>query len=178
MAKKAARKYVYNQRTWKLDCWLALHLKLCWALCAILTIGGYALIVCFLPIDTAFYCCCFVLGLAVGLGYQWANASHVRAVHGWMDHRKDSPEDLRAAFSYVELLEKKLPVMERKASAIMLVSARAILMFELGQQQEAIDLIENFDQLWDESQKEDARRLIQSFKDQMNTVPKKEEENS
>ena len=120
--KKKEPKY-YNEKTWKLDCRLALRQRACWVVCAAAAIGGGALIMRCFPQGTAHWVI-IVWALLLMTGYQWVSRAPVRALSGWMGQRNAGETDRQAALSYVEALEKKLPGMKRKEMAFLLTNAR------------------------------------------------------
>lgn len=163
--KKKEPKY-YNEKTWKLDCRLALRQRACWVVCAAAAIGGGALIMRCFPQGTAHWVI-IVWALLLMTGYQWVSRAPVRALSGWMGQRNAGETDRQAALSYVEALEKKLPGMKRKEMAFLLTNARGLLLFETGRQQEGIDLLRNFTDTWDDRQRQHLDKLIDRMEKEM-----------
>ena len=173
--KKKEPKY-YIEKTWKMDCWLALHQRLCWLMFAALAVGGTLLIVTLLPRESASYGV-IVLAFLLMFGYQWAAASCTRAMNGWILKQNAKTVSSQDCLHFLEQLEKRLPAMKKKEMAYRLTVARGSLLFATGKRQEGIDLLEGFDRCWDESQKEQIAHIIQDMKNKMAQPAEKKDEN-
>ena len=172
--KKKEPKYYY-EKTWKLDCWLALHQKQIWLLCAALAIALGVLVMQLLPPVSA-RTGVIILAILLMLGYQWAARAPHRALNGWTikcNQKEKTPEDF---LSFLNALEKKLPAMKKKEMAFRLTQVRAFLLFLTGKQQEGIDLLENFDGCWDEKMKRQIAEDIRQLKEKMGQTPDNEED--
>lgn len=176
MAKNREKQY-YNEKTWALDCRLALMQKPIWLLCAVLALLGGWLIMHFMPEDTAHFGI-IALALLLMIGYQWAAKAPGRALSGWIVKHNQREATPREILSFLDALEKKLPAMKKKEMAFTLTEMRAILMFQIGAQQEAIALLENFDRCWDESQLQRKAEHIRKMKEKMAQTADEKDENS
>lgn len=176
MSEKKEKKY-YIEKTWALDCRLALKQQLLWVIFAVIAIGCGWMIMYFIPEDTAHY---FLIALALILMvcYQWASRAPGRALAGWVvkhNQNEAAPEDVLA---FADALEKKLPAMKKKEMAFTLTEVRAVMMFKTGARQEAIHLLENFDRCWDESQLQRKEEYLRRMKEKMSQAADEKEENS
>lgn len=174
MSEKKEKQH-YSKKTWKLDCWFALHQRLCWLFCAAIAIGGSMLIMSFLPETISTYVI-IALALALMIGYQWMGRSPNRALNGWAikcNQKEKAPEDF---LLFLNALEKKLPAMKKKEMAFRLTQVRAFLLFLTGKQQEGINLLENFDGCWDEKMKQQIADDIRQLKEKMGQTPDNEED--
>lgn len=173
--KKKEPKY-YTEKTWGLDCRLALHQRLIWLLCAVLAIALGVLIMQLLPPVSA-RTGVIILAMALMLGYQWAARAPQRAMNGWIIQYNEKKVQPQAVLDYVEQLEKRLPAMKKKEMAFTLTEARAIMMFRTGKQQEALALLEGFDRCWDKDQRQRLVGHIAVLKEKMGQTPDEKEEN-
>ena len=174
--KKKEPKY-YIEKTWKMDCWLALHQRLCWLIFAILAIGGGALFMLCVSDSIAYYGV-FVLAVILMLGYQWTSQAPIRALNGWFIKRKQGKAAPCDVLSFLDALEKKLPAMKKKEMAFSLTEGRAVMLALTGKPREGIDLLENFNLCWDEAQRQRIAEDILKIKEETGYTPEEKEENA
>jgi len=108
------------------------------------------------------------LAIALMLIYQWLAQAPLRALRGWMKKREENRALVPHALHFVVSLEKTLPAMKRKEMAYTITCAKGVLLFEAGKCQDALSLLQSFDRIWDESQREHLNSLI----DQMQSLMK------
>lgn len=158
-----SEKKTRSDTAFRLDCFLALHQRACWIAAAALAVLGAVLIVRLVPASAGTYC---TLGLAflIMAAYRWVSAAPRRALKGWADKAK-APEEFSRRFAqdfwdYLMRMEKALPGMQKKEMAYSLTCWKAALLSALGKKQEALHLLQSFDQIWDESQREQIQKMI------------------
>jgi len=163
----------YSDKIWRLDQFLALHQRLCWGICAFMV-----LLAALLTANGQEWMIYLLLALALLLmgAYHWMRRAPVRALSGWMERRKAGTADLQAGLAFVLKMEKALPSMLRKELAFLLVNVKAIFLFDTGSREEALSLLENFTDTWDESQRENIRNNIRKMREIMGHQAREKEE--
>ena len=164
-----------NRRRWLRDCSLALHQRLCWLICALAAVAGALAILRFSPDDLSVYFTVALALLLMGV-YQYLAKAPQRVLNDWMALRAQGAVSSGDALKYILLMEKALPSMKKKEMAYSLTCAKGVLLFESGHPREAMDLLQNFRQIWDEAQREHIHHLIEKMQAMMNEIPHREEE--
>ena len=155
MKEKKQKKYSDSEALFRLDCWMALHQRLCWLILALLAAGAVALLVKFgfLPekVETLVL---FTLMLLFLLLYRWTSGAPYRAMVKWGQRlEKGNLEKYQGMLDYVQKLEKALPDTVRRQFNHFITGTKASLMAKLGRKEDALSLLRSFDQYWDESQR-------------------------
>ena len=165
-----------NETLFRLDTWIALHQRLCWLILAVLAVGAMAALLTFrfLPekIQTAVMFA--VMMLLLGL-YRWASNAPYRSMRKWGNRlEKGNLEQYRNMLEYVQKLEKALPDALRRQLNHSMTGTKASLMAALGQKEEALELLRNYDQYWDKSQKTNFQAMMNKISGENKETEQKE----
>lgn len=165
-----------NETLFRLDTWMALHQRLCWLILAILAIASMAVLLSFrfLPekIQTALMFA--VMMLLLGL-YRWASNAPYRSMRKWGNRlEKGNVEMYRGMLEYVQKLEKALPDALRRQLNHSMTGTKASLMAALGQKEEALELLRNYDQYWDRTQKASFQTMMNKISGENSETKQKE----
>ena len=149
-----------SESLFRLDCFLALHQRLCWAAAAAVTLLGAVLIVGLIPREAGLYVI-FVFGLMVVGVYAWASRAPGRALRQWMLRcRGGGKARWEEGLSYLQRLEKALPAMKKREMLFDLTCTQAVLLDALDREEAALSLLKGFDKIWDPAQRETISALI------------------
>ena len=160
-----------NETLFRLDVWMALHQRLCWLILAILAFGAMGALMGFklMPEQVQTAILFGVMMLLLGL-YRYVTGAPYRSLRKWSQRlEKGSMESYRGMLEYVLKLEKALPDALRRQLNHSMTGMKASLMAALGQKEEALELLRNYDQYWDKSQRT-------AFENMMNRIDGKHEE--
>ena len=151
-----------NETLFRLDTWMALHQRLCWLILAVLAVGSMAFLVSFrfLPekIQTAVM---FAVMMLMLLLYRWVSAAPYRSMRKWSQRLEaGNTGKYREMLDYLLKLEKALPDALRRQLNHSITGSKASLMAALGQKEEALALLKNYNQYWDESQRTSFQTLM------------------
>ena len=165
-----------NETLFRLDIWMALHQRLCWLILAVLAIGSMAVLLSFqfLPerIQTAMMFA--VMMLLLGL-YRWVSGAPYRSMRKWGNRlEKGNLEKYRRMLEYIQKLEKALPDALRRQLNHSMTGTKASLMAALGQKEEALELLRNYDQYWDKSQRTNFQSMMNKISGENNETEQKE----
>ncbi|MBR3739044.1 MAG: hypothetical protein IKN04_01125 [Clostridia bacterium] len=165
-----------NETLFRLDTWMALHQRLCWLILAVLAIGVMAVLLSFrfLPekIQTAVMFAVMMLLLTL---YRWASNAPYRSMRKWGNRlEKGNLEQYRNMLDYVQKLEKALPDALRRQLSHSMTGTKASLMAALGQKEEALELLRNYDQYWDKSQKTNFQAMMNKISGENKETEQKE----
>ena len=165
-----------NETLFRLDAWMALHQRLCWLILAAAAVGAVSLLLCFrfLPekIHTALLFAVMMLILGV---YRWVSGAPYRSMRKWGQRlEKGNLEKYRGMLDYVQKLEKALPDAMRRQLNHSMTGTKASLMAALGQKEEALALLKNYDQYWDKSQKTSFQTMMNRISGEREETEKKE----
>ena len=157
MSKRKAR----SEWAFQLDQKLAMMQKLGWACVAALAVAGLLLIYLLAPANVAVY---LTIGLAILLMslYSWFSNAPLRAINEWTRRlAAGSTREMEVGFlDFLVELDQKLPSLRKKEMAFTIMYLKAVLLYGLGQGQEALRLLRSFNQIWDPSQKQRIDQLI------------------
>ena len=165
-----------NETLFRLDTWMALHQRLCWLILAVLAVGSMAALLSFrfLPekIQTALMFA--VMMLLLGL-YRWASNAPYRSMRKWGNRlEKGNLEKYRGMLEYLQKLEKALPDALRRQLNHSMTGTKASLMAALGQKEEALALLRNYDQYWDKSQRTSFQSMMNKISGENHETERKE----
>ncbi len=144
-----------NETLFRLDEWMALHQRLCWLILAILAFGALGALMGFklMPEQVQTAILFGVMMLLIGL-YRYVSGAPYRSMRKWGQRlEKGNMEKYRGMLEYVQKLEKALPDALRRQLNHSMTGTKASLMAALGQKEEALELLRNYDQYWDQSQR-------------------------
>ncbi len=150
-------------RMFRLDCFLALHQRSCWAAAAVLAVAG-ALIIVRTVSGSALTYAALALAFLLMAAYRWAAGAPARAIRKWSGcvQSKEAGAE-KKMLDFILALEKTLPSMKKKEMNYTLTGWKAVLMNALGQREEALELLKGFDQYWDRSQRDQFDALIRKI---------------
>ncbi len=165
-----------NETLFRLDTWMALHQRLCWLILAVLAIVSMAALLSFrfLPekIQTALMFAVMMILLTL---YRWASNAPYRSMRKWGNRlEKGNMEKYRGMLEYIEKLEKALPDALRRQLNHSMTGTKASLMAALGRKEEALALLRNYDQYWDQSQRTNFQNMMNRISGENHETKQKE----
>ncbi len=165
-----------NETLFRLDVWMAMHQRLCWLILAILAIGSMAALMGFRimseQIQTAVLFA--VMMMLLGL-YRYISGAPYRSMRKWGQRlEKGNMEKYRGMLDFMLKLEKALPDALRRQLNHSMTGTKASLMAALGQKEEALELLRNYDQYWDKSQRTAFQRMMNKIEGKNEATEQKE----
>ena len=165
-----------NETLFRLDCWMALHQRLCWLILAAAAVGAVSLLIVFrfLPekIHTALLFAVMMLILGI---YRWVSGAPYRSMRKWGQRLEQGNLKMyREMLEYVQQLEKALPDAMRRQLNHSMTGTKASLMAALGRKEEALELLRNYDQYWDQSQRTNFQNMMNKISGENNETKQKE----
>lgn len=154
-------KRAYTPFLWKMDCFFALHQRLCWLMAAGAAVLGGLLILCLVPEEYSVYAVLALALLDAG-GYHFLAQSSRRVMKECLC-RAESREAAAEMLPLYERAERAMPAMKQREMAYMLTIEKGLLMLRAGRREESLSLLRGFSKCWDERQKEYLRQLIEQI---------------
>ena len=154
-----------NETLFYLDRWMAMHQRLCWLILIAAAIGCAAGLTFTKGVPEVYGTAAMLAALLLlTCLYRWVSAAPVRFLRKWNQRlEQGNRAQYQELLGDVERLEKALPDGQRRQLNHSMTGMKASLMAALGQKEEALALLRNFDQYWDEAQRTGFQKLMRQI---------------